>query len=795
MKNKLILLTITLFTFLTAFPQTDAVRSRIKGKIIDEKTKKALDNFPIKVKEFNRTVYTDANGEFLFNMPPGTYTFVFDDYPYIKKELTLELLRDTVVEIAIKPSFFEHHLREVQVLASRKLSEKSAGITKISNADMAVLPAMVGERDVLKALSLNAGVTSSGEGAADIQVRGGMHGHNLFLLDKVPLYSTQHMFGMVSVYNPAIIQSAELHKAGFPAEYGGRIASVLDVRTKDPDLSRMSGEAEISLLATKAALNVPIVKNKLGITAAGRISNYSLINLISLTDLMKGTKIGLHFADLNTSLLYQPTGRDEIKLSYFRNSDGLNIKQQEGTTIDEASQSNLQQNIVLNWKRKLTDKSLNTLQLFLDEYKFNFGNSTIYQRSGDNEFYKVSSSIASAGIENKIDIKWSEQLSANGGIALKTYSFSPFHIALIDTSFLLPKPAVRQFESAVFAQANYLIKPGQTLDAGLRFSGFGNADAPFFSLEPRFSYHGVFSNDFSISASASRMTQNIHRVANPGMGIPLELFQPSDSFLQPEKSWVFSLGAAKDFTMGKRQMSVKADVWYKRMWTLVDFKDGFDAVTILTSSNFSSDNNALYLTQGNGKAYGIDISGIYTYNNLKLSADYTLMQARNRFDELNNGQWFAASTDITHSVSLTSEVKLKKNWIFTATWQLRSGRPVTLPTAIYAVSDIDLGSGLVTFLKNDANIYNENFQFVETGRNNARMRPFHKLDIALNHTYLFKKKYRAQLSLGLYNVYNRANPAYYFIGKEKTKDGQYYPVLKSISMFPILPSFSWSVKF
>ena len=242
-------------------------------------------------------------------------------------------------------------------------------------------------------------------------------------------------------------------------------------------------------------------------------------------------------------------------------------------------------------------------------------------------------------------------------------------------------------------------------------------------------------------------------------------------------------------------MSVKADVWYKRMWNLVDFKDGFDAVTILTSSNFSSDNNALYLTQGNGKAYGIDISGIYTYNNLKLSADYTLMQARNRFDELNNGQWFAASTDITHSVSLTSEVKLKKNWIFTATWQLRSGRPVTLPTAIYAVSDIDLGSGLVTFLKNDADIYHENFQFVETARNNARMRPFHKLDIALNHTYLFKKKYTAQLSLGLYNVYNRANPAYYFIGKEKTKDGQYYPVLKSISMFPILPSFSWSVKF
>ena len=229
------------------------------------------------------------------------------------------------------------------------------------------------------------------------------------------------------------------------------------------------------------------------------------------------------------------------------------------------------------------------------------------------------------------------------------------------------------------------------------------------------------------------------------------------------------------------------------MWSLVEYKDGFDAISMLMSENSAKDNNAMYLTQGNGKAYGVDISGIYSFRNLKFLADYTLMQARNRFDELNNGQWFAASTDIRHSLSLTSEVKLKKNWIFTATWQLRSGRPITLPTAIYPIGEIDLNSGIVSFLREENN-YRQYFQTIETERNNARMRTFHKLDIAFNHTYLFKKKYTANLSFGLYNVYNRANPAYNFISSKKT-DGKYYPVLKSISMFPILPSFSWSVKF
>lgn len=793
MRNRITLITIMLFSLSVCFSQTDVKRYRVKGRIIDAQTKGTLENFPIKIKESNRKLHANERGEFLFNMPQNTYTLVFDDYPYSEKELILQLISDTVLEIAMITPPAVHRLREVQVVANRKLSEKPTGITKISSADIATLPAMVGERDLLKVISLNAGVSSSGEGAADIQVRGGVHGQNLFLLDKVPLYSTQHMFGMVSVYNPTIIKSAELYKAGFPAEYGGRIASVLDVRTKDPDLNRFGGEVDISILSTKLALNMPIIKEKLAITLAGRISNYSLINLVSLTSLIKGTKLASHFADLNSSVIYKPSDKDEIKLSLFHNSDGLNINQKEQTMGSDVWLNNQQQNLILNWKRKLSDKSFNTVQVFVDKYKFDFGSETISASLNSSEFFKINSSISSSGAENRFDTKVSDKLSINAGINLKTYAFSAFNIDFTDTSFVSSQPSLRKLEGNVFTQAKYLLASGQTVDVGLRLSSFGDSNQSFFSLEPRFSYHALISKDFSVSASASRMTQNIHRIANPGMGISMELFQPSDSYLQPEKSWVFSLGTAKDFSSGNHLFSVEADLWYKKMWNLVDFKDGFDTFSMLMSTSYAPDDNSQYLTQGKGKAYGIDISGNYTFRKLKLSADYTLMKARNQFNDLNQGRWFAASTDIRHSLNLISEFKLKRNWVFTAIWQLRSGRPMTLPTAIYPINEIDFSTGAVSFSK-EVNSHEQHFQMIETERNNARMRPFHKLDIAFNRTYLTKKKYTANLSIGLYNVYNRANPAYYFIDNKKT-DGIYYPVLKSISMFPVLPSFTWGMKF
>ena len=284
--------------FVSLHAQETEMRFKVHGKIIDARTKKGIRKVPITVMPFNRVIDADKNGAFLFNMPKGDYSFVMDAYPFIKKELKLSLQSDTTLVVEMQTIPGSIYLGEVEVISSRPATESPASLEQIEGRQLKTIPALIGERDILKAFSLTAGVTSSTDGAADMQVRGGLHGQNLYLLDGVPLYTTEHFFGLVSVYNPTIIKSAKLYKSDFPAEYGGKISSVVNVQTEDANLKKFKGEAEIGLLSSKLALNIPLVQDKLALSIAGRISNYSIVDIISpLLPEQVGTRFGIHFGD------------------------------------------------------------------------------------------------------------------------------------------------------------------------------------------------------------------------------------------------------------------------------------------------------------------------------------------------------------------------------------------------------------------------------------------------------------------------------------------------------------------
>ena len=777
--------------------QTNVVRHRLNGRIVDDKTEAPIAKCSIKIEEFNRTVFSNAKGEFLFNMPQASYTLVFDEFPYEYFEIKINLQSDTSIVVRLNTLPGQRRLQEVEVLANKLFTQEASSINKIESAQLLSLPAMVGERDILKALSLNAGVSSSGEGAADVQVRGGTHGQNLFMLDNVPLYSTQHMFGMVSVYNPSIIKSAALYKAGFPAEYGGRVASVIDVRTKDANLEKFGGDFEISIPATKTSFNIPIIKNKLGFNLAARISNYSLSHLIPKSKSSTMSDFRLGFSDINANLLYLPSKDDEIKLMLFRTNDNMTISDNYISNHNSTKNANNQTILALNWSRKLSEITSNNLHFYADGYSLLFKKQSEYF-SGSNtkpetDKMQSNSNIYSLGFENKLSKQHTSIFNSTLGISFKSFFFSPFNTNNNDVSNNKVVKYKTHFETNAYYQAKYAISNGHNFDLGLRLSSFGNAEKWHYSLEPRLAYNANFDNNFSVSTSASRMSQNIHRVANPGLGLPMELFHATDSYLSPQSSWIYALGFAKDIKSGKNLLTFKTDFWYKEMNNLVEFKDGFDALSIVLQRNLIVNNSSDYLTQGKGNAYGVDVSAVYAFNKFKTSVDYTLMQARNVFTELNEGKWFDASTDIRHSLSLVFEYQIKREWSVTVNWQLQTGRPLTLPTAIMPANEIDFENAKVDILRDIQETYNP-FQFVETERNNFRARAFHKLDIAFNRTYMIRKKYHAKLSFGVYNVYNRHNPAFYFVGNEKV-NGIYYPKLKSMSLFPILPSITWGVKF
>jgi len=595
---------------------------------------------------------------------------------------------------------------------------------------------------------------------------------------------------MVSAYNPLIVKSAHLYKSAFPTEYGGKISSVIDVFTKDADLHKFSGEAEISLLTTKLALNIPIVKDKLAISVAGRLSNYSLINLTSVFGDENTSKIAFHFKDINANLYWKLSDVDKLKLTWFNNSDGMDVSTiqydiQNGSWID-----NRQMNVGLNWTHTVSENATNRLFVYADSYVFDFGLSYKGLKTTLNQISQMLTGVSSIGAEDIYRFKLSDKLTLISGGSFKSNGFSPVQINRTDSSStsIQSSPLIRQLEGVVFGETTYKFTNKHQFTTGLRISTIGNQDKLYTNLEPRISYFGQLPNKLSVNASISRMTQPVHRIANPGLGFSFEVFMPSGKILMPESSWNYSLGIAKDFQGNKNNFSIKGEAWYKSLQNILEFRDGYDAMTVWFSGQNMTQLATEIVTQGSGKAYGVDVSADYSRQNWSLSADYTLMKAENQFADLNNGRPFAASTDIRNALSLTLERNISSMLIFSATWQYRSGRPITIPANVllYPVLNPETGKLSDPYLR---------YTVVGGERNSYRAKPFHKLDFSLTQRYKAFRKYDASFSVGIYNLYNRANPYLYYVKSIIQPDGSYKSALISMSLFTILPSFSWSMKF
>ena len=790
-KEKILICLGALFLCFAAMQaQAYAKRFRVQGTIIDARTKKGIKRIPFTIMPFNKVIDANNQGAFLFNLPEGEYRFIVDYSPFDKKEIKINVAKDTAFVVELHSPFESQYIQEVEVLSSKSATKQPASVQQIGSHLLKILPALIGERDILKAFALTAGVTSSGEGAADMQVRGGSHGQNLYLLDGVPLYSTAHFFGMVSVYNPLIVKNAKLYKSDFPAEYGGKVSSVVDVLTEDANLSKFSGALDISLLSSKALFNIPLVKNKLALAISGRISNYSIINVASLFKVSADdAKYNLYFGDINANLFWKISEKDKLKLTWFNNSDGFGVTTKDDSFITTSWMDNKQKNIGLNWYRTISNRKENQLLAYADSYGFDFGLSN----TGIDKFKSVNqllTGINSVGLVDKITLNLSDKLKLTSGGSLKIIGFSPAQVNLADTTTtrIQISNLVQVLEGVAFTESKYQFAPNQQLTTGLRFSTFGNSDIVYPNLEPRIGYHGIFTRDISLSASIGRLTQPIHRLANSGLGIPLEVFMPSSKELLPESSWNFSLGLAKDFSFKENRSSIKIDAWYKSFQHIAEFRDGYDALSVMFNNLDMANQTRDKITQGKGRAYGIDVSSTFTQKYWSLSLDYTLMQATNQFADLNFGKPFDASTDIRHSLYLMLERKFSSDLTMAVTWQYRSGKPITVPTTLFLYPSRNFETGELS------NSYIQ-YQAIETERNNYRTKAFHKLDITLTKRYKLFKRYEGSYSFGLYNAYNRANPYIYYLTKKWNPDRTYKPILKSMSMFPILPSFSWSMKF
>jgi hypothetical protein len=761
-------------------------RYRIRATITEKRTDKPLKNIPVKILPYSREVETDKLGRILLNVPKGSYTLLIDYYPFDKVEVPLKIEADTSLKISLNSPFGSQYIESVELVSTKPVTDYHSSTEQLDKNLMDRLPSLIGEKDLLKTLALTSGVTSSSEGSSDIQVRGGTHGQNLYLLDEVPLYTTQHLFGLISVYNPSAIKDAELYKGAFPARFGGKLSSVLDVKTIDADLKKFKGNAEIGLLASKAALHVPIIKDKLGIFVSGRISNYSLLGLI-LPNLLGETSLKTFFSDLNMNLTWKPTEKDQLKLTWFSNRDGWDLSQLDFNQIISVQLQNSQRNLGLNWSRIINEKMQNELRIFRDGSQFLFENGSRIKSTNISTSANTTTAIASTVLSDRFQLKCNDRLSVDAGGSFSHFSITPFTKFRYDSiNSISIKPSSEYYtEASLYAEANYLLHKNHNLSGGLRLASSFN-DKTYTFIEPRIRYHAILPHNISLSASASKMSQPLHRIANAGLGFPMELYLPVSSKLAPQEAWIWTMGGGKVFNFKGMTFNMKADLWYKKMNNIIDFKDGYDALNILMYQKDFMKRTDEFVTQGSGKAYGIDFSARLSYTGFTLSGDYTLMKATNQYEDLNKGKPFAAPTDIRHSLSISGSLKLSDNLLLTANWQYLSGKPITIPNHIIQMPD-------QVFPGNVYN-YNDDYIFLTTERANFRTKSFHKLDVSLMKNFRLFNRYQSSLTLGVYNAYNRKNPYLYFIQNSELLAGE-KPELKMLSLFPVIPSVSLSVKF
>jgi hypothetical protein len=777
-----------LFTSVTQ-GQTFESRYKVYGLIVEEKSQKPLKKVPIRVMPYNKEINTDNQGAFLFNMPEGNFSLIINHFPFDKKEINIYLKSDTTIKITLKTQSEINFIGELDVSALQRNADIPENIRLLTRNSFLQMPAIAGEKDVIKSLALSAGVNSSSEGAADLQVRGGQTGQNLYLQDGIPIYATSHFFGLISAYNPITVQSAKLYKAGYPAEHGGRLSSIVSIKTREPSLIKTSIETEINMLSSGLRISLPVIKNKLALTVSGRISNFSFFDITSLYNDDDDDKLYMSFGDLHTGLLWKLNENNQLKINWFMNNDKNDILQSDITSETQVWLKNKQNNFSFNWNNTVENKN-NKLSVYRDSYSFDFGmkslgNSTDFQIENN-----IISGISTIGLKDNLEIALSNKETLNIGINLDRRSFSPLWYQYKD-SIVLKENIYNHtvlYEGFVFGNITLNLDQYGKINFGARTGVVSDKNHLIPLFEPRFFYQNKLKTGFAFNASIDRMSQTIQRIANSGLGYPFEIYLPSTDGIKPSDSWIFGLGNSQDIDFRKFKISLKAELWYKHMNNIVEFKDGYDVLTSVIDKSGITSGIEHVITQGKGKAYGVDFSSELRVKKISLLTDYTLMRSTCQFDELNYGIAYNAPTDIRHSISLTFFYSISEKWKLTANWQFMSGRPITLPEFIYQKPNYNILTGEL-----DENQLN--YELTSEKRNTYRTKPFQKLDIELNYSYIAFKKHNGNFSFGVYNAYNHYNPYIYIQGVEYGSDGTSKNIIKSLSLFPVMPTFSWSLKF
>ncbi len=747
---------------------------------------KAIRSVKLDVLSLNKSFFTDKKGKFSINLPKGDYLVRIQAAEFKSREVYVGLKKDTIFNLILEPVFEGIILEEVSIQGrnSNKVNAITAGVEKLDKATIERMPALLGEKDPVKALQLLPGVTGSTEGSAEMNVRGGGTDQNRVLLDNIPLYSSTHLFGLYSSFNPLAISNATIYKGDFPAHFGGRLSSVISIVSSDTLSKSFQGTAELGITTGKFNMAVPMFKQKSTLYLAGRRSYYDvLFNLFG-----KGNADIFKFQDYNLGWIFQPDLKNRIKLSIYQESDAVGTILTE-TGLSKGSSDKKQSAFGLNWRHRFNHVLTNDLILYSNDYTSRLSEER--RNTNLSYLYDFRSSVADIGLKNTLSYTHNA-FKIGMGVDLVKHQFKPTQFNSEEFGEMLSKTTILPVDAtdlSLFMASEIDFIGNGKLNLGLRNNNYYSDGYAYHSLEPRVSYLQPLNNRSSLKMAYSRMTQPIQRLTNPGLGLPQDIILSSGKDLKPQIADHFSIEFAKDFKFDGEEFSFSIQPFYKRLWNISSFRDGYDTRSLMYGAIYQANDYKALMASGKGTNLGLEIMLEKRTGKLNGWINYTFLKATNTFADLNKGLSFSPPQDRRHNFNVVANWTINSKWNIGLSWMFISGQPVSVPESVFLALKSDYLNGNLMV---DAD---SKYLFEQGVRGNHRMKPFHKLDITA--AYKFKLAgLNATWNMGAYNVYNRLNPSFYYLGKSKGGQGkQPQPVLKSVSLFPVMPSSSLSIKF
>jgi len=762
-----------------------AQKNSLSGYIKDSESGEELIGANIFVKELSVGTVTNPYGFYSLTVNKGTYRVKFSYMGYYTKDTVINLTSNQSINIYLQSTDLK--LGEIAVIgeaADKNIRAVEMSTTKLQMKTIKNIPMILGEVDVIKTIQMLPGVSNAGEGTTGFYVRGGSVDQNLILLDEAPVYNAAHAGGIFSVFNGDVVKEVQLYKGGISSQYGGRLSSVLDIRTKDGNMREFAGSGGIGLLSSRLAIEGPIVKDRSSFVISGRRTYADLFFPLAKDTLIHD--VVLYFHDMNAKLNWIVNDRNRIFVSSYLGRDVIRPSADFQMTYGNITNT-------VRWNHLFSERIFSNFSFVFSNFDYNLG-----VPEGEMAF-NWKSNIIDYTLKADFNFMINPKVNIKAGVQSTFHTFKPGKVETAEGS-LFNFPDMNNnhaLEHAVYGEVEHTISQNLTMNYGLRFSAFQNigegilyrynseyvmidsTSYPFGKIyntytnfEPRWSMRYVIDDHSSIKAGYNRMAQYIHLATNTASPTPMDIWFASSPNIKPQLADQIAVGYFRNFFDNIIETSV--EVYYKKMYNTIDFKDH---AMLLLNEHLEAE-----MRIGSSYAYGIELLVRKESGKISGWISYTLAKTKRLIPEINNGNEFSAPYDKPHDLAIVLSYDVTDRINFSGNWVYNSPQPRTMPTGRFEYN------GMVV------PVYSE--------RNTIRLFPYHRLDLSLTikgrgiskrpDATGVLKKFQSSWNFSVYNVYARKNP--YSINFRQV-EGTNQTRAEILYLFKALPSITYNFSF